>query len=352
MKQFSNRRLDGIVRSRHSLFLTGLMGVLLIALFLPSANALSLNYYGIEDVIEEDMSIYNTIVLKFDTPINHLDYFLGYKISNLTAKSNFLSADCKPIETATGTTISCDLIGMTNENNQLTLSFQMRDVVKKLDNENRFTVNYGVNIPVERMFVLIKLPQNNILSREGNLSFFPQDGKIASDGKRIIVFWEKENIGLGNDTQFTIFYSTPWLRDVTTNFAIAIVAIIVVLIMVVMLIYIRKPKYKGIKEEGEKIEQPPQKEEEKPPPVISVSALNKDEEIIANIIKNSSGGAYQKMLVRNSGFSKAKVSRILKSLKERGVVEIEPVSGRENKVKLKIPEKEMETESTDSVEKQ
>jgi uncharacterized membrane protein len=327
------------------LFLAGLAGILFAMMFLQPVHALSLDYYGIEDVIEEDMSIYNTIVMKFDTPINHLDYYLGYKISNLTAKTSFLSADCKPVETAAGTTISCDLIGMTKENNQLTLSFQMKDAVKKLDNENRFTVNYGVNIPVNRMFVLIKLPKNNILSREGNQSFYPQDGKIATDGKRIIVFWEKENLATGSDMQFTIFYSTPWLRDMTTNVVVTGVAIVVILIMLAMLFYIRKPKQpkteKPAVEENIAVDE---KTAEQPQPVqtVSVSALNRDEEVVANIIKNEGGKAYQKVIVRNSGFSKAKVSRIVKSLRERQVIEIEPVSGRENMIKLKVPENKTE----------
>ncbi len=316
-----------------------------VAMFMPLAAALGLDYYGVEDVIEEDFSVYNTIVLKFDAPVNHLDYQLGYKIYNLTAAANFLSAECKPVETATGTTVSCDLIGMTTEKNQLTLSFVIRDGVKKLDSENRFTVNYGVNIPVKRMFVLIKLPQNNILSREGNLSFYPQDGKISTDGKRIQVFWEKEDLKSGDDMQYTIFYSTPWLRDFTSNVVIAAAAVVVVMIMVAMLILMkRKPaKEKGkVATEGKK----PEEAQEKQPPAISVSALNKDEGTIVNIIKNGGGKAYQKVLVRNSGFSKAKISRIVKSLKERNVVEVEPVSGRENMIKIKTSETEVKAETS------
>ncbi len=41
-------------------------------------------------------------------------------------------------------------------------------------------------------------------------------------------------------------------------------------------------------------------------------------------------------LVWNREKARAKVSRLVKNLKERGVVDIEPISGRENKVILKI----------------
>ena len=47
----------------------------------------------------------------------------------------------------------------------------------------------------------------------------------------------------------------------------------------------------------------------------------------------------QKVLVRETDFSKAKVSRLVKSLSERGVLEVEPM-GRTNKIKLKIEKEE------------
>ena len=44
--------------------------------------------------------------------------------------------------------------------------------------------------------------------------------------------------------------------------------------------------------------------------------------------------------MRESGFSKAKVSRLVSNLRERGVVGVEPISGRENRVLLKTGKKE------------
>jgi len=64
--------------------------------------------------------------------------------------------------------------------------------------------------------------------------------------------------------------------------------------------------------------------------------LNKDEKRMVDIIARQGGDARQRVLVKESDFSKAKVSRLVKNLKERGVVDTEPISGRENKVILKI----------------
>jgi uncharacterized membrane protein len=64
--------------------------------------------------------------------------------------------------------------------------------------------------------------------------------------------------------------------------------------------------------------------------------LNKDEKKIVDIIAKHGSEVRQREIVRETDFSKAKVSRLIKNLKERGVVDIEAISGRENKIILKI----------------
>jgi DNA-binding Lrp family transcriptional regulator len=85
------------------------------------------------------------------------------------------------------------------------------------------------------------------------------------------------------------------------------------------------------------------------------SVLNKDEKRIVDILSRHGGKSGQKVLVRESDFSKAKVSRLVKNLKERGVVDIEPISGRENRIILKFDkkpdaEKPQEKESPQTVD--
>ena len=53
--------------------------------------------------------------------------------------------------------------------------------------------------------------------------------------------------------------------------------------------------------------------------------------MIFNIIMKSGSGVNQKVIVKESGYSKAKVSKVLSSLRERGLVKLERI-GRSNKV--------------------
>ncbi len=62
--------------------------------------------------------------------------------------------------------------------------------------------------------------------------------------------------------------------------------------------------------------------------------LNADERKVLSILAARGGKVLQKHVVRESGFSKAKVSRLLKAMGWRGLVKLEPVSGRENRVLL------------------
>ncbi len=62
--------------------------------------------------------------------------------------------------------------------------------------------------------------------------------------------------------------------------------------------------------------------------------LNADEKRVMSILAARGGKVLQKHVVRESGFSKAKVSRLLKAMGWRGIVKLEPVSGRENWVLL------------------
>jgi uncharacterized membrane protein len=297
-----------------------------MVLFSGPALAVSLEYYGIEDTINSDLKVDNSIVLKFQEPIGHLDYQLGFRIFNLTSESDFPFADCSSQDTDQGSLISCDFIGMTKKQNKLVLKFSTNEIIDRVDGNYRFNVNYGVSIPIVRAFVLIKLPENGILAETvANQSYFPPDGNVITDGRHIMVYWNKYNLSAGDSLQFAALYNMPGTRDPFFNYMIILLTAVIIIAMVGIAIYMKRgPKHA------------------KPEDVIE-SVLNKDENTIVSILKRNEGSAGQKVLVRESDFSKAKVSRLINNLKERGVIEIEPISGRENRVILKKrnePEKE------------
>ena len=290
--------------------------VLFILMLSGNAAALGLEYYGVEDTINSDLSVTSEVVLKFDTPINRLDYSVDYSVENLEYESDFDFADCRATDNGMGSTISCSFIGMTPEANKLIIRFTIRDVIQKLDGNYRFTVNHGIPLPIQSSFILIRLPQNNILAGEMNESYFPTTGDTLTDGRHIMVFWEDENLESGENLQFSILFTKPAFDDQFLTYMVYVLAIVSVAILFLAGIYVKRIR-------GSKV-------------AVVKSVLNKDEKRIIDILNQKGGKAGQKVLVRETDFSKAKVSRIVRNLRERGVVDTEPISGRENRVILRL----------------
>ncbi len=291
-----------------------------LSAFPSAAAATELEYYGIEDIIQDDMSIRNTITLKFTSPIAQLNYQLGMKVENLSVSQNFDSADCHLEESNKKSVVVCDFKGMTEEKNQLKLSFVTREGIRKSGGKYRFNVNYGVSLPIDRLFVIVKLPENSILAEEPvNESFSPSDGKTLSDGKRIGVYWESTNLTTGSDLQYSVVYSPPAL--ISSSLIIALTVVVLVVMGGIGFYVRRNPGPASM-----------------PDVTPAVSVLNQDEKRVVDILKHNEGNAGQKHIVREGDFSKAKVSRLVKSLRERGVIDVEPISGRENRIILKLKE--------------
>jgi uncharacterized membrane protein len=129
-----------------------------------------------------------------------------------------------------------------------------------------------------------------------------------------MVHWERLDLNSDDSLQFSVMYTMP---TVLSSFLIVILTVIVIIVMVSLVVYIKSGR--------------------KPEEIVS-SVLNKDEKILIDLLNKYGGNVVQKTLVRETDFSKAKVSRLVKGLRERGVIKIEPVSGRENRVILKKPE--------------
>ncbi len=296
--------------------LVALSLILLLSLTSGNALALGLEYYGVEDTINNDLSVTSEVVLKFDTPINRLDYSLDYAVENLEYESDFEFAECHAGESDGGSTISCSFIGMTPEMNELILRFTVRDVIQKLDGNYRFTVNHGIQLPIQTSFILIRLPQNNILAGEMNESYFPTTGDTLTDGRHIMVFWEDEGLESGENLQFSILFTKPAFDEEFLAYLVYAMAIVAVAILFLAAIYVRRIRSSKV--------------------AVVKSVLNRDEKRVIDILNQKGGKSGQKVLVRETDFSKAKVSRIVKNLRERGVVDTEPISGRENRVILRL----------------
>jgi uncharacterized membrane protein len=297
-----------------------IVSAMLFLIICSSANGLAvdLQYYGIQNEINSDMTISTILTLKFSMPVSHLDYAFDFEIYDLKATADFSWVNCMLDDQDGRSSVSCDFMGMTPSKNTLTLEFNTNMGISMINDKYQYSSRYDVSLPVERAFMNVKLPKNGILAEEvANESFFPPDGKIYTDGWSIIVYWEKSDLNPGDSLEFSVLYTIPLVGGIFYNVVITVMTLIVIVVMLGVVFYVRRS----------------------PRTAATVkSVLNRDEKIIVDILSRYKGKIGQKVLVRESDFSKAKISRLVKNMKERGILDIEPISGRENRIMLKIDE--------------
>ena len=284
-----------------------------------TAAAASLNYYGIDSVIGSNLLVDTTITMILESPVEHLDYNLDFRILNMSVKTSSGSSRCTFENSGSGSLISCDFYDLVQGDSDIELEFWTRDGIKRKDEGYEFRNSFPVTMPIKRLFSTVTLPPNGLLSEDiVNQSYFPPNGKVITDGKHIIVTWEKKDLLPADSLSFSVSFEVLGTGGVMWDLSVMAMISIVVIAMIGIAVYMRRGSAPA--EQAVKV----------------LPLLNKDEKSIVDILAKHEGSVRQREIVKESDFSKAKVSRLIKNLSERGVVETEPISGRENKVILKI----------------
>jgi len=285
--------------------------------FISSASALNLEYYEIKSTVKEDMTVSSIITLSSNSSVDSFDYKLKYAVYKLEVRSYYAPIECKNRITDT-TTISCNFTDFQNYNNtKIEITFDTNEMNKKADNDYDFSHFVPMEMSTKRFFNIVYLPPTSTLVNDvPNESFSPRNGQILSDGKHIMVYWERENVEKGEDLYFSINYKLP-SDNIQNVYSTGIMVVIAVIIIASLgIYYVRSTR----RQDSVKVLMP---------------LMKGDEKVVIEILNKNGGSVNQKVIVRESDFSKAKVSRIIAGLKERGVVGVESM-GRTNKITLKI----------------
>jgi hypothetical protein len=280
--------------------------LLLFIFFLTIPVALAqIEYYGVESTINLDQIDY-AITLKFLQPTENFVWQTDFSFYNLSVESAFQSNCVAKLKQ-----INCNFSGMSNESRIVKLKFSSLEGIEQLDSKLRYRASYTIPFSIDRAFILIKLPEKAVLAEQpANASFTPADGKVMTDGRRIMVYWDRSNLTAGEGLLFSVSYTLP--TPPFDYFGIALIVIIGAFIVSVGFLIFRKIKIRK----------------------ILTAVLTSDEKAIIDVLTKRGGQALQKQIVRETDFSKAKVSRLIRALQKRAILKIEPVSGRENRVIL------------------
>lgn len=194
-----------------------------------------------------------------------------------------------------------------NETVTLNIDFQLEEATSKL--EDKWIYSMSHELPTVNSFKYkVKLPRGFVISDfRGKKGIFPSGYKIGSDGERIIISWEKEKVG--GSTEFFALISFENSESQTPLF-VYFIPLILVAAGAFIYFYIQK------------------REEE----AVAVG-LGRDEKKLYDILREE-GKIEQKEIKEKLDMSKPRVSRLIRKLEEKGLIEKVP-SGRTNLIKLK-----------------
>jgi len=287
-----------------------ILAAIFILFLFPTVSSQIMRQLNVTVDIQPDGSSYMNVSFRFTEEIKKIDFPFSGKISDL----GFEKGKCEVRKGLTNI-LHCEppspyMIGET-----IVYSwFKSSGLTQRQENITYFSFDIPILWNTDRIYVTVKLPGGMFLSDRVLLPISPSGAEKKIEGKNIIISWLFMNKSPGDVIPIRIYYESLFPQSLTERFDYRwIIVPIFILIVGMIIIYKKLPK---------KTE-------------LVLSVLNEGERMIVDIIrKEGQERVDQRKIVSSSGFSKAKVSRIVQGLQGRGVVDVER-TGRKNRVSLK-----------------
>lgn len=284
----------------------------LIALPLVVSIALAqVQYYGIDSVLDENGRTKTRMTITFSEPETYFNFSILGRMEKFNATSTANPPACS-LKSDGISSVECSL-NLTEEKRTIELSFETNDFVRAIQDKSYFDSDLSLSKEIDSVFASVMLPEGTGIVSEnfkGRLSY-PDNATIISDGRHIIVTWKLSSISSEQPLRFQILYErVNAFQSFQIYLYIGIFAVVAVLTSSFVYIrYFRK---------SEK---------------LILSVLDDFERRVMDVIVTAGGTINQKKVVQATNLSKAKVSRVVKSLADRGLIEIERL-GRTNRLKM------------------
>lgn len=278
-------------------------------LFLTHIVYGAIQFYGADVNLDSAGNAKVKLTMTFLEPVSGFTLPVFGTIKNFETASNAGPQDCV-VTSGAASIIVCKL-NLTQEKRTLELQFETADFVKSVDGKSLLSLDLSLNQRIDQTAASVRLPEAYALTKTSAIpSVSPPTNSIVSDGRRIIVNWNIANITTDQSLKLQTLYE-PIGNEFPTSFIILGIASFLVLGGLGTFFYrrIKKPKE------------------------IILSVLDDFERKVVEVITVAGGEINQRKVVAETNLSKAKVSRVVKRLQERGLIEVTRL-GRTNKLKL------------------
>lgn len=319
---------------------------LLFILLLPGAHAAGIDS-GTTSISMDDGFVHVTETYFIESKgVEGLSISVPRDASQIVAEMDKKERTCKIVNS----TAHC---GSTKSGSHVfTIKYQSKELLGNLD--ERVVVKFNKRLPFkakEHEFIL-KLPVGYIipqeLGRDPDFYLTPKPEEVTSDGQRIIITWKEREV-----EQVSVAAVTEPLNASDSSYLVAIILIAAGIGAGTAWYVIRDKKVKS-KPKSTKPKRKPKKnikkEEAKEVPKKEILPLQNIEPIVPQFIENEQkvvdllksapeNFLWQKQILQETGFSKAKLSRVIRNLEQRNVV-VKEIFGNTNKIALKNEVKE------------
>ncbi len=296
-----------------------LVAVLFLLSLTPSYAALE--EWDVDVSVNTDGSNDWIIKLTYNESVAKSDYFVLSRIFRVEVLANNQTILCDVTEDI-GTSIVCDDIHAS----EVIYKFHTKDFVDNIRDLKMFRYPFSVTQVVGKMNIALELPLGTALVEESQLTgtglkpFDPNFGRQGSDGRRIFIEWEFDKPTLGQTINISAIYEILGGFDPFTLFFV-ILALIVIAFLTILWYYSKRHNVKNI-----------------------LPVLTEGERKVMEILLREKGTVDQRVIVKETDFSKAKVTRVINDLEKRGIVE-KVSKGRKNLIKLKKEVKQLKQQN-------
>lgn len=202
----------------------------------------------------------------------------------------------------------------------LSVNYITKSMINKAGGKFYFTSR---NYLSDKQNVKLVFPESAVLSESGLL--FPEPNEITTDGRSIILKWEDFE-----ENQIIVDYEFVSKR----NFIFYVILLAVILAFSAYVLFQRKIFKKKLSKIKKKSSSKSKKQEKKSKD-IEEHLVESEKAVISELRQSEKHQLWQKQLQIKTGFSKAKLSRVIRNLEARNLIQRVPM-GNTNKIKLKL----------------
>lgn len=286
--------------------------LLLLVAMLPGAAATSISTVNVTVTVGDPSTVTVTQTYE-EIDTEQISYLVPstYDATGLTARDGIGELSCTVQAFSTGKELLCDPRARTNYTVEITYRGRLVD---QLMSGKRFTYERSVSVPTDQVNVRVTLPEGYGLV-ERSTPYEPADAQVGSEGRRIFLRWTEENPELASRLRYMVRYEEVAAFERIPTWQLAGISLIFLLGLAGIAVYVRRGRERG-------------------KTIASIfPVLKEDEQEVLRYIIEEDGEIEQREIVSSLSYSKAKISRLVSDLEDRGLVEKEK-AGRVNVVRL------------------